>query len=282
MIWVKVKALVPEIILDRCTELFNIVNSNPNALLLPCFSSSDPHPISFWSELASFSPNQTVLNKVDSDGFEMQFIEDSNFPNVNLDFFSMQIQQMPKKLNGQTMTNEELISHFRININTYSNVGIYGCSFEPILSDNALWASSNPLGAIVNIDIPGNDNGAVVCSDFQSCCWVFSTLKYPGLFGIGPHPVSGNRQFGIAENGGNKYFYIKGVDKSKNWLSYIFGYSGGDGLWNTTVDGFKDFITDEIQDGEATVNPPDLQRPNWNSIKSQLLSTSSINQINCE
>jgi hypothetical protein len=76
-----------------------------------------------------------------------------------------------------------------------------GTSFDPIPQDEALWNSSNPLSTIISISI-ALDDGNVVCSDFQSCCWVFTTLQAlwkPFTWKDGVHPVSGNRQFGISD-----------------------------------------------------------------------------------
>jgi hypothetical protein len=182
------------------------------------------------------------------------------------------------------MTNDELISYFRLHINEFSDFDpVLGSTFDPIPADQALWSSNNPLGSIIKIDIPG-DNGVVACTDYSSCCWIFSTVK-DHYFGSGYHPVSGNRQFGIAENGGNRYFYLKGADRASTyWDNFIspLVYGGTDQLWDNVIIRFNNYITHPTQDGSTFVGAPTRQRPNWNRIKNQLKLPQTINHIDCE
>ena len=269
---------------DRFIELSNLLEDDPNALLIDCISENEEFDISFWGELATFTPSASVKSKIVSDGYSLQLIENAESARVNLDFYFIQIYEMPKNSNGQRMTNEELISYFRIHINQFSDFDpILGSTFDPIPSDQTIWVSNNPLGAIVKIDIPG-DNGVVACTDFSSCCWIFSTVK-DHFIGSGYHPVSGNRQFGIAENGGNKYFYLKGADRASTYWDNLISplvYGGTDQLWDNVITRFNNFITNPIQDGSTMVGSPTRHRPNWNAIKNQLKLPQTINHINCE
>lgn len=272
-------ALYPEIRTDRCEELFDWLQDleSDEEILVPCMPSSQGRPTSFWIEVASFTPPTSVLDHVQSSGYEMQFIDDATNPIVNLDYFSIAIQTMPKKANGQTMTDEEFINYFRLNIGTFTET-----AWTPITSDNALWTSSDPLGAILNITIPFDDGG-VVTSDHDACCWVFSTVKDPGLFNeVGTHPVSGNRQFGMTTENGVKTFFIKGADRSKNLLGQIVGYGPADDFWETTITNVKEFINATAQAGQCSINTPDKNRPNWIQERAKLMSSSPLTNIGCE
>jgi hypothetical protein len=184
---------------------------------------------------------------------------------------------MPKKTNGQTMTDEEFINYFRLNLNTFTDT-----AWAPIATDISTWASSYRLSSIVNITIPFDDGG-VVTSDYDACCWVFSTGKQPGLFNeVGTHPVSGNRQFGMTTENGVKTFFIHGANRSKNLLGHIVGYGPADELWETTLANVKEFIEAQPQGGQCSINTPDKIRLNWNAIRTQLMSSSPITDITCD
>jgi hypothetical protein len=270
----------PEILVSQVIKLNNILESDPLFLLKDCFSTNEEYDISFWSELASFTPPQSVRNKVVQDGHSLQLINNARAAGVNLDYFRIRISNMPD-INGQDMTNEELITHFRKNMSIFSNHGMFGSEFNPKPADITLWNSSNPTGTIVDINIPGDD-GAVVCSDHKTCCYTFSTLKSP-LWTIDDHPVSGNRQFGISEEGGNKYFYIKGADRGHNWFQSTLAphyYGGGDALWSTTVEHFKMYI--DNNGGQGIVLDAIKKRPSWDAVKAVLLENQPITTISCE
>ena len=269
----------PDIRTDRCEELFDLLEDleNDDDLIDLCMPSSQGRPFSFWAELTSFTPPSTVLDHVENSGYEMQFIDDANNPNVNLDYFSISIQTMPKKPNGQTMTDEEFINHFRLNLTSFTEN-----TWTPISSDNTLWNSNNPLGSILTVHIFG-DNGGIVSSEHDACCWVFSTVKVPGLFTIvGTHPVSGNRQFGITTENGVKTFFIKGADRSKNLLNLVLGYGPADDFWETTLENIEAFIEAPAQGGQCSINVADKNRPNWISVRQQLMSSNPITNIGCD
>lgn len=282
--YIKLKNLDSAYRVDRFVEMWNLLEIDPNALLIDCIGEDEEFEPEFWSELATFTPSIAVKNKIVSDGYSLQLIENAQAARVNLDFYFIEIHLMPKKSNGQRMTNEELISYFRLHVNEFTDFDpILGSTFDPIPDDQVLWNSSNPTGSIIKIDIPG-DNGVVACSDFSSCCWIFSTIK-ENFLGSGYHPVSGNRQFGIAENGGNKYFYLKGADRATTyWDNFIspIVYGGTDQLWNNVIIRFNNYITAVSQGGSTTIGEPTRFRPNWNAVKQQLKLPQMINHINCE
>ena len=139
---------------------------------------------------------------------------------------------------------EDLFKELRTNfgsiitgISTDYGFGPYKSSADPQGKTNEkMWKSDNPLNAVMsfNLDTPlpatmisriSAGNGPISgpvryvvskAGDLQVTCatktdFVFSTVKSKNG---GPHPVSGNRGFGLADNGdGTWTFYSKAVDR---------------------------------------------------------------------
>ncbi len=151
----------------------------------------------------------------------------------------------------------------------YNNLGI---------NDNNLWQSSNPLNAVVGIDIPGllgpgdtffDDDGAVIVSKHGSTGWTFTTIFDPIY---GSHPVSGHRDFGYTQNANGSYtFYTRGVDRLTYFaVDFLQEYTGkpfgdADALWASFQDGIMGFVNNH--GGNAQVAEQAIQRPNWQQIK---------------
>ena len=264
---------------DRFIELWNLTDEDPYLLVRDCVEESEDYEISWWSDLASFTPSSTIKNIIANKGYSLQLINEASAIRVNLDYFAIEIVQMPKNPNGTIMSNLDLLRHFRLNINNYSNHGVSPSYFEPIVEDYSIWSSNNPLGSIIEIDIPAND-GAVALTEYQEGGgWIFSTVRDNNTGGLSFHPVSGNREFGLVETNGSKYFYIKGADRFEKWfmnLTYpnFDPYAFSDELWNTTTNRFEDFINNN--EGQATKLPAIKFRPYWDIIKSKLMSSSTF------
>lgn len=275
----------------RLVELFEKIQLDADFLVADCFTGQSNFNLDFWSELASFTPGQMVMDKINSlsGNYSVQELENAVGARVNLDYFGVNIQQMPNKPNGTRYSDVELIEHFRKNINHFHSQS--GTSFDPITQDTGLWNSMNPLTSVISISI-AEDDGSVICSDFQPCCWVFTTLGAPGwLPGIwspsndGYHPVSGNRQFGISDSDQGKLIYTKGVDRVTKWYHNLFensAFSGADFLWTSMEGELDSFINNN--GGQATrfpVSQERFYRPNWEDVKNKLKSNNPINHISC-
>lgn len=98
---------------------------------------------------------------------------------INMDLFPITINSLPNKPNTNVKyTPAEFFDFFRKNINLFAE------KFTPIednyynIHDTALWNSTNPLGALLHIDI-NPDDGTVICSGFNSNTWIFTTIKAP-------------------------------------------------------------------------------------------------------
>ncbi len=186
------------------TGLNSMLDNNPFLLL------EDECNFVAWSQLTQFVPPQSVKNRIlelqeNYEGpfgdWNIQDLDDAEGALVNLDYFSVTVNTLPKKANSsQRYTAQELLDHIRKNINEFVNTG--ASRFEPFneiflsvntgVDESQLWQSSNPLETVIGIDIPFDD-GAVICSEYSYDLWRFSTLEAPWF---GNHPVSGNREFG--------------------------------------------------------------------------------------
>ena len=261
--YIKLKILDAGYRSERFIEIWNQLEENPNALLSDCFNENEEFGLVFWSDLANFIPQQSVLDKIESmgNGWQLQsFLTPTIAPSLNLDYFSVNITQLPiNPQSGFQYTADELLDYIRKNINLFvdqNNSEFVPYGFPASWNEYNIWHSSNPLKALISIDIkiatiPGTnisigDDGSVICSQFGNSCWLFSTLKAP-MFPIdedGFHPVSGTRQFGYLANPGGAYtFYTKGVDKyfsqgnpydlSQRIIAYLLekgAFAGADGL----------------------------------------------------
>jgi hypothetical protein len=216
------------------------------------------------------------------EGWRLQPLQTpSSAPRLNLDYFSITIDQIPiNPMTGLSWTPEELFSHIRKNINDFVDVNL--SEFLPFSSfDQELWLSNNPVRSIISIDIQGPDNGSVICGQSENCCWIFSTIKAPMLPGFdGFHPVSGNRQFGYKLlSNGSLEIYTKGVDrflfptlpggdpfavridKLVGYLAEGVAFNGADNLWFSFMEGIKIFVEQPNYQGNANINSPIKHRP---------------------
>jgi hypothetical protein len=269
---------------ERFEELWNLVEGDPDALIRNC-----PPEIEDWQSLASFVPSGSVLDRINNtSNYEWQSIQDAKARLVNLDYYSTNIEQMPN-MNGQEMSAQELFDHFRININNFAP------KFTPHSAfDMQLWNSRNPLTTIMEISMAvepftGLDlaDGDVICSQYEPCCWIFTTLYNSAtLGGNGFHPVSGNRKFGYRILDGQFVLYTQGADRATKWWHAINGgnnaYDAGDQLWSQMIEEFIDFVNKN--GGYANTNIPSLPitfRPDWSAVKDMLTSSTRITSIPC-
>lgn len=243
-----------------------------------------------YKSIAEFTPTDpTVINKLKDvknfssvivGAFDIHKIEDAAGNVVNMDEFSVQVNNLPNGMNAF-----EFIHHIRTNLNNFVNTD-YGM-FEPYNEVNnypfdeaAAWNSHDPIGAIIHIEIPF-DEGSVIVSDHSSTSWTFSTISAPF---DGNHPVSGNREFGFTQNSNGSYtFYTKGVDRITDSINSILAkkptFNGADNLWKSFQQGIKDYVN--IHGGSASVNNPEILRPDWNQVQKVFNGTAGVNTLGC-
>jgi hypothetical protein len=236
---------------------------------------------------------KNIKNQTDYyDNWLITDLEDGLGSRLNMDLFSVKITNMPDKSPGVKYTPAELFDYFRKNINSF----VEGSTFTPIednyynIHETALWNSSNPLGALIHIHI-SLDDGTVVCSDYSTSSWIFSTVKAPLSWSYdGIHPVAGNRQFGYSvDANGNMTIYTRGVDRvSHNYsdtakvLNYIIestAFIGADSLWSSMQSILSNFVN--TKNGSASIITPTKYRPNWNAIKGYIKGKTAISSLGC-
>jgi hypothetical protein len=161
-----------------------------------------------------------------------------------------------------------MLSHLRLHLNDF--VDTFWGKFTPRdpVIDLPTWTSSNPLGAVINIDIPGDD-GVVVCSEYASDHWNFSTIRVPDVnadftIGEGMHPVSGTRQFGFYHDPANQnvVFFTRGADRTSNIkVAELIAFYGTEKLWESLHNKLHAFIINH--GGEAIKSLPHSKRYDW-------------------
>lgn len=277
--------------------------SNPTFLLkVPCLE------IPKWKELIKFSPPQSVKDKIQKldnqsllTNYNIQYLEHASGAAINLDYFPVTINSLPKNpATGIKFTPTQFLNYVRLNINNFVDTNI--SRFSPTTlttgyNESQIWNSSNPLGAIIHIDIPQPAGDAsVICSVSDSNHWVFTTIEVPyGIFQgqDGIHPVSGNREFGLIQNSNGTYtFYTRGVDRmtdgfessaSENSTIFVDPFANPDKLWNSLKTKVANFVQNN---GGSSVTPTTSQnviwRPDWYKVRQVLRGEIPISDLGCK
>lgn len=288
--------VAPQNVFLRIYALEKFIEMNPDGLLdIPCTK------LSLWQDVSKYQIPQSVKNKIRSipnqnsywSSWNITDLESGAGARVNMDLFPVRITTMPKKPNStQRYTPAEFFDFFRKNINLFAE------KFTPLednhynIHDTALWNSSNPLGALIHINIPG-DNGTVICSGFSTNAWIFSTIKAPLSWSYdGVHPVAGNRKFSYYTdpNDGSITIYTRGVDRLSNvisnntplinFLMESYGFSSADDLWTEMQTKLANYIN--ARDGNATKVTPEIYRPNYSVFSDYLKGKSLISSLGCK
>ena len=276
---------------DIRLDLEDMINQDPFALVEECDQIGD------WQILAQNGASTAIKNKINQlqsqnnswfDNWAVQTLNGANGTIANMDYFSVDVSTLPiDPATGQRFSATGFLDHFRRNINNFVTGSTFGpyCETPTICSqETAIWNSNNPTGAIVYIDIPGDD-GAVVCSEYASDYWLFMTLEAPGA---GNHPVSGTRQFGFEPNGSGGYrFFVRGVDRfdsniMENASFMVFGgqpFAPADDLWESFQSKLDQFINNN--GGSSQVIEPVTFRQDWEKIREVLLGERPISDIGC-
>jgi len=254
----------------------------------------DCDQIQQWQTLAQHTAPQSVQDKINNlpssitNDFEIQALSDASGTAVNLDYFSVNITELPDDPNTNTpFTADEFLDYVRRNFDDF----VIGSTFEPYCEDvqpsicqqeTDLWNSNNPLGALIYIDIP-MDDGVVVCSEYTNSYWYFMTMNAPFA---GNHPVSGTRQFGYEQGFDGSYnFFVRGVDRIDSGFAELLlsasgnAFFGADDLWESFQNKTRDFINNNS--GNSTIVTPIKNRPDWNKVEEVLQGRRPISDLGC-
>jgi hypothetical protein len=288
-------------------EIEKKLEFNPYALL-----EIDCDQIAKWQELTQNEASDAIKNKINAlqsqntdwdDDWAIQSLNGAGGTIVNMDYFAVNVTDLPNNpATGNQFTPEGFLDYFRRNIDDFADQSLLGSSFGPYCEipsictqETNLWNSNDPTGALVYIDIPGDD-GVVVCSEYTPSYWYFMTLEAPGA---GNHPVSGTRQFGFeakpSRSGTSYEFFVRGVDRFDNNLIentlYMINtpanpsnpnpFFGADALWESVQSNLNKFINDETNGGSSTINTPVKNRTDWEKIMDVLEGKSAISDLGC-
>lgn len=241
-------------------QLTSVLEDDPFALM-----DIDCDQIKNWKSLAQLIPFQGVidkLNAVDNNtigDIDVQSITDASGAVVNMDYFPVTISKLPNNPNtNKPYTAPQFLNHIRTNINDFIDTQYSEFSPSTITGFNeaVLWASNNPVGAIIHINIPKAGDGSVICSDYSISNWVFTTIEVPYNLFVqgydGKHPVSGNREFGFVVNSDGSYtFYTRGVDRITTQVDALVAenvfsdaFADPDKLWNSLKEGIYKYVQD--------------------------------------
>ncbi|NQD69659.1 hypothetical protein HP439_02845 [Sphingobacterium shayense] len=280
------------------SELKNKLFNKPFALIadIPC------ELIKEWVQTAKHRPHQQQIDKLktikatpnivpwlnDPIIARVQAIEDAYSTVVNMDYFPVTIDQLPI-INGVRQTPEQMLNYIRKNLNDF--VDTNRSKFTPYqyygIDDVSLWNSSNPINAVIGIDIGGwlPDNGAVIVSNYTPTSWTFTTVNDPKF---NDHPVSGNRDFGYQRNADGSFtFYTRGVDRLTNYdaswiqdselLQFMMGgspFGQADALWRSFQDKISNFVNKNK--GKAKIDMEQIHRPDWELLEKIIKGKASL------
>jgi hypothetical protein len=193
---------------------------------------------STWDEIMKRRKESILQGEITK--WDLLGIEKAKGSKVNLDYYSVKIEQLPAH-NGKQMSPEELFDHIRRNLNDFIDNDV--AEFLPYSeNDNTKWQSQNPLDGVMTFHIGGEslnpliniDDASVICSSYVSNTWIFSTIQNPK---DAQHPVSGNRQFGLKNTNGEYVFFTRGADRLTGATDDLIGdptaFSEADKLWKS-------------------------------------------------
>ena len=219
-----------------------------------------------WKNLLLMKVDDGIQKALAKRKMRVQYAHNESYSNdLNFDLYPVRINRFPSK-GGTVMTPEEFLKHVRLNLNSFVDTSL--SRFYPYsLAEAALWPLDNPVGTVLKIDI-FPDNAAVVVSSASPLGWVFSTVTTPGT---GTHPVSGHRNFFLAQRDGTYYFVNKGLDMSSSGIAGLglpiagwYGYRKGDELWRSLQNKLTKFIN--ANGGDARKETRISERVEWRYI----------------
>jgi hypothetical protein len=216
-----------------------------------------------WTKLLLMKVPDDVRKTLAERKMKIQYAHNESYSNdLNIDQYPVRIDRFPTYA-GSRMTPATLLKHIRLNINSLLDTSL--SRFRPYIAPDAMrWVTDDPVGAVIYIEIPG-DNAAVVCSSATPTGWTFTTVDTPAS---GTHPVSGHRTFFMAKGNGVDYFAVKGLDMLSSGIAGMgvpvlgeLGYRQADKLWQSLQNGVANFVNSN--GGAAKIEKRYSQRIEW-------------------
>jgi hypothetical protein len=211
---------------------------------------------------------------------------------INLDFYVVYIHSLPT-IGGNQVSANGLLDYVRTHLGDFmdhssSGANVWFRNYEE--RDRLQWTSSDPLGTVMHFSINGDnweasvvENLSVVATEMASDHWIFSTIWTPKDLG---HPVSGNRQFGMAirrpadtyappyslvfgdpVTTDTLYFYTRGADRCTTIADAALAgvvFNGGHMCWLGLTQKVQQFVKDN--GGDASFQGAISDRHDWGAI----------------
>jgi hypothetical protein len=208
-------------------------------------------------------------NRFRTHRFTDQKLSDASGPQINLDFYWVQIDQLPPNFK----TAGDFFDYVRKNFGKFLTGG--GNEMEPYdKGEEKIWNSSDPSSAIMRFRgfVHGIqlDDADVITTNYTRSddmgYWVFRPVTdYSYISQIFAsdkgHPLAGNREFGITKHPNGYTFYIQAVDRMWSvgdnlvggWIMGDEIYRSADVLWKAVMNN----IVNEINStgGKAWFHP---------------------------
>jgi len=266
-----------------------------------------------YVRLLNYDVSQTVINRLKDVGGSVQYIQgNDNFMSekVNMDYFSVRIDELPKFANGNVIL---LYKKIRENFLTLSKGNVtfkthsvnqmdingkwefkpYPKEDNPEFSKEQLIRWGRDLGGSIFLIAAGGgliedrigDHGAVLESesDPYEMCWIFTTIYTKESE---TQPFSGHRQFGIHKDEEGSYrFFARAIDRvwpsdiilklSENKDSAVKDYlTIADSTWKNLIRNVSQFIVSS--GGKTTIMQPEIVRTNFNKFLSKYKTQATL------
>ncbi|MCT3806345.1 hypothetical protein HZQ57_14785 [Elizabethkingia anophelis] len=265
-----------------------------------------------YVRLLNYQVSQLAINRLKEVGGSIQYIEgndDIMSEKVNMDYFSVRIDELPTFANGNiillykkirenfltlskgNVTFESHSEPFHNNIDGSWEFKPYPKKGDPEYEKEQLRRWKNELGnTVIFIDAGGGlieeiigDSGAVLESETNpyDMCWIFTTIVTEESK---TQPFSGHRQFGIhKDEEGNYRFFARAIDRI--WPTpTIVDLSMGrkdyavkdylkiaDSTWNNLINKVSQFIIK--YGGKTTIMQPEFVRTDFNKFRDKYKKT---------
>lgn len=294
-------------------KLFMSVAYDDETLILPEdeteFLDIEPLPEvvkEIYVRLLNYDVSKIAISKLNGVGGHIQYIQGNDefmSDKVNMDYFSVRIDELPKFANGNIMTlykkirenfltlskgNTTFKTHSanQIDVNGRWEFKTYPKEDNPEFSKEQLKIWNKDLGSAIFLIAAGGgfvenrigDHGAVLESesDPYEMCWIFTTIYTKESE---TQPFSGHRQFGIhKDEDGNYRFFARAIDRvwpseiilkiTENKDRAVKDYlTIADATWNNLIRNVSQFINNN--GGKTTIMKPEIVRTNFNKFLSK-------------
>jgi hypothetical protein len=320
--YIEILCEVPNAKWERFKELKELIEEDPWALIQDCAQQNGLNTQDYL-DLYNLPFPQECSDRLSTNIFlgPHQPITNGNVPLANIDYYGVEITQMPDiNGDGNPDSEAEVYQEFRENFTNLAsgskddfqfscnvpfsstNTGNINWDFIPFLpEDQSDFNSDNPISSVLLIEasayINGNvfdniptDEGAIIVSDFTPNDWTISTIRTTSN---GSQPFSGNRQWGwIINEAGNTELFTRAVDVARiNKVLNLIKGTDTDCQQDTYYD-IADATWVNLQEeleqwilnngGQANIKQPIAVKVEKEKIIELLTTEETIDQINCD